>query len=87
MFNKKKKRIAELEKELKNARENLAAAYVRTGFHPSFENRVEVVKGTWYRHSYLFMHDGSSDLRVKDLMILAEDSHIKPHYFDGKADI
>ena len=68
MFGRKTRRIAELETTLADAYENLAVAVVKFG-NPSFSQRITVRKGMWYRVSYLYRHDGSSSLEVKDLFV------------------
>ena len=55
MFGRKAKRIAELEAQLKDARENLAVAVVPTGL---ISQRIEVRKGQWYVVSFRCRHNG-----------------------------
>lgn len=80
MFGRKAKRIAALEKENKDLRENLAVAVVPVG-HAVFNQRITVEKGKVYRVAYSFRHTGAKYLDLAELFIEREDA--SPTYFDG----
>lgn len=80
MFGKKARRIAELELQLVDAKENLAVAVVSTR-HPGITQRIEVRKHIWYNVSYRFLHDGGSQLKLSDLLV--ENGSLENEYFDG----
>lgn len=70
MFGRKAKRIAELEAQLKDARENLAVAVVPTGL---ISQRIEVRKGQWYVVSFRCRHNGGAVLDVANLFMGEEE--------------
>lgn len=64
MFNRKAKRIAELEQQLEDALENLAVAVVPVG---GVRQRVRVTKGQWYQVSFRYRHTGAPILDLADV--------------------
>lgn len=76
----RKRRIAELEQELLDTRENLAIARVVAG---SVSQDITVRKGVWYRVSYSYLHTGGPILDVANLFVAEDDSHVDLTYFDG----
>lgn len=78
MFGRKAARIAALEAEVKDLRENLAVAVVPVG---GITTKIEVRKGLWYRVSYLYRHNGGPILDVQNLFVGHED--LAGPYFDG----
>lgn len=79
-WGRKAKRIAELEKELRHTRENLAVA--RVVMAPGLAQDVVVEKGVWHRVTYQFQHTGESVLRLDNLLVERVD--FTPSYFDGE---
>jgi hypothetical protein len=80
-FGRKARRIAELEKELDDAMNNLAIAHVHAG-HPALQQAITVEKGAWYQVSYRYRHNGSSLLDIADLFVAKGDSAL---YFEGES--
>lgn len=83
MWNRKAKRIAELEAKLENALNNLVN--VTVPMPPNVDQTIRgVEKGLWHRVSYLFMvpmdyPDGSSS--VSDVFV--GQAEVNASYFDG----
>lgn len=78
MFGKRKRRIAELEQQLEEARRDLAIAVVPLG---PLRQKFEVRKGAWYRVAFSFRHTGAPFLDLTDLFVGADDG-LSP-YFEG----
>lgn len=86
IFGRKKRQIAELQKQLNHALNNLAVARVVSGVIDgvNFGTDLRVEKGKWYRVSYMFKHDGGPVLSVAALVV--EDvtrERGESSYFDG----
>lgn len=79
MWNRKAKRIAELEAELRHTRDNLGVARVLAG-HPGLMQDIVVETGAWYSVSYKFQHTGGPTLSVADLIV---EKSFERLYFDG----
>lgn len=80
MFNRKAKRIAELEQQLEEARRDLAIAVVPLG---PLRQKVEVRTGRWYEVRFRFRHTGAPFLDLADLFLGADDA--TSPYFEGTA--
>jgi len=78
-FGRKARRIAELEKQLDDAMNNLAIAHVYAG-HPGLQQAITVEKGAWYQVSYRYRHNGGSLLDVADLLVVKDPS---TPFFEG----
>lgn len=78
-FGRKARRIAELERQLEHAMNNLAVAYVPIAA-PCMTQKVTVEKGKWYVVRYEFQHVGAPDLLLGEIFVGEIGASA---YFDG----
>lgn len=81
LWGRKAKRIAELEAEVIELRDNLAVAVVKIA--PQMNARIVVRRDTWYRFSYSIRHTGTEFLDISDLILVSDDQPLTD-YFDGE---
>ena len=90
VWNRKKRRIEELEKELKKTQEDLVIVQLKSGVDPQTLNqKITVEKGRWYHFGYWFCveSDDRNQVSVKDLMLIDSGTNPSNTYFDGSVNV